>query len=271
MTLRAAMRDGLTDVACCTRFYSRLPVPAFAWETDPHGAPDFAAMARMLPVAGALLGCIGAAVLATALSLGLGPWLSATLAVAALTLVTGAFHEDGLADTADSLGGSSRERRLDIMRDSRIGSFGAAALILAFALRIAALATLAERLEVVAVAAGVIAVASVSRTAGLVVFTFLPPARLDGASYALGPPTPRTLLIAVTLCVALTLLLLLGWTAAMPLSAVGLTLLLPTLVAFGMTVLSKKLVGGHTGDVGGAIQQISEIAALLGLLIALRP
>jgi adenosylcobinamide-GDP ribazoletransferase len=270
MTLRAAMRDGLTDLACCTRFYSRLPVPALAWETDPHGAPDFAAMARMLPVAGALLGCIGAAVLATALSLRLGPWLSATLAVAALTLVTGAFHEDGLADTADSLGGSSRERRLDIMRDSRIGSFGAAALILAFALRIAALATLAERLDVVAVAAGVIAVASVSRTAGLVVFTFLPPARLDGASYALGPPTPRTLLIAVTLCVALTLLLL-GWTAAMPLSTVSLTLLLPTLVAFGMTVLSKKLVGGHTGDVGGAIQQISEIAALLGLLIALRP
>src|SRR5918995_350416 len=103
------------DLVQALRFYSRLPLPALA--------------------------------MGVALVLGLGPWLAATLSVAVMTLTTGALHEDGLADTADSFGGATRERRLEIMRDSRIGSYGTAALILAFALRIGALAALVSRVD----------------------------------------------------------------------------------------------------------------------------
>ena len=269
MTLRSAVKDGLSDLACCTRFYSRLPVPALAWESDPHGAPDFATMARMLPFTGAILGCVGAAVLSIALSVGLGAWVSATLAIAVLTLATGAFHEDGLADTADSLGGSTPEQRLEIMKDSRIGSFGASALILAFSLRITALAALAERLDLLALAATVIVVAAVSRTSALVVFTFLPPARSDGASYALGQPTRRTLAIAAGFTAVLALGL--GAATSLPISAAALALVVPAAAAVLMTLLSARLVRGQTGDVGGATQQLSEIVGLLGILVAVRP
>src|SRR3954452_18715477 len=88
------------DLVQCLRFYSRLPVPALIWETDPHQLPDFRRMTPVVPLAGAIIGLGPALILAAALRLGLGPWLSAALSVAAITLVTGAFHEDGLADTA---------------------------------------------------------------------------------------------------------------------------------------------------------------------------
>src|SRR5215207_10362704 len=98
--------------------------------------------------------------------------------IAALTLATGALHEDGLADAADGLGGGATpERRLEIMRDSRIGSYGGAALILAFGLRIAALATLAERMSTGSVAMAIITTACVSRVAALLLFGLSPPAR----------------------------------------------------------------------------------------------
>src|SRR3954471_4031974 len=126
----AALRALYADLLRCLRFYSRLPVPAPAWEPDPYGPPDFATMPRMLPVAGAIIGAVGAAVLVGAQMLGLGAFVTAALAVASLTLVTGAFHEDGLADTADGFGGGSTpERRLEIMKDSRIGSYWRAALV----------------------------------------------------------------------------------------------------------------------------------------------
>src|SRR4051812_16406568 len=113
------------DIAHCLRFYSRLPVPALPWEQNAHALPDFRRLVRVLPVAGLILGILPALALACACGLSLGPWLAAALAVTTATVTTGAFHEDGLADTADSFGGSTRERRLEIMRDSRIGSFGA--------------------------------------------------------------------------------------------------------------------------------------------------
>ena len=265
MTFRSALEGSLSDLACCTRFYSRLPVPPLAWEADPHGPPDFDVVARMLPFAGAILGCVGAAVLSAALLVGLGPWLSATLAIASLTLVTGAFHEDGLADTADAFGGATTERRLAIMRDSRIGSFGASALILAFALRVTALATLAERLDIAAVAAATVAAAIVSRTAALLVFTALPPARTDGAAQALGQPSAATLGIAAALAAGLTVALS---AAALSPAAAAAALLLPAAAAAAMVVVSKRLLGGQTGDIGGATQQLAEIAALIGVLLA---
>src|SRR5690606_17884753 len=145
---------------------------------------------------------------------GLGAWLAAMLAVATMTVTTGAFHEDGLADTADSFGGATPERRLAIMRDSWIGSFGTAALILAFGLRIGALAALASRAGPSTACAALLIAASLSRTAGLMPLVFLPPARLDGASHAVGQPTRDTFLFAVALAVGLAILI--GALAGLP-------------------------------------------------------
>jgi adenosylcobinamide-GDP ribazoletransferase len=257
------------DVAQCLRFYSRLPLPALPWEAEPHALPDFRRMAPVLPVASLVLGLPSALCLVLGLALGFGPWLSAGLAVAVATITTGAFHEDGLADTADGFGGGmTRERRLAIMKDSLIGSFGASALILAFALRIGTLATVAERIEPRAAAAVMIA-AVVSRTAGLATLAYLPPARLEGASYAVGRPGRDKFRTAVA--IAVLLIVLIGAATALPVLGLAFALILPGLCAFALSRLSWRLIGGQTGDVAGAIQQISEIAAMIGLLIALEP
>jgi adenosylcobinamide-GDP ribazoletransferase len=256
------------DLMQCLRFYSRLPVPALPWEADPHRLPDFRRMTPVVPLAGAIIGLGPAFVLAASLELGLGPWLSAALSVATMTLVTGAFHEDGLADTADGFGGGATpERRLAIMKDSLIGSFGASALILAFALRIGALATLADRLHPLEAAAIVVVAAIVSRTAGLLPLTTLPPARLDGASYAVGQPTRQALWFAAASATLVAVLL--GEASAWPLEGTLLMIVLPAVVGAALTRLSSRLIGGQTGDVAGAVQQVGEVAAMIGLLITI--
>jgi adenosylcobinamide-GDP ribazoletransferase len=257
-------------LAQCLRFYSRLPVPATPWEIDPHALPDFRSMAPLVPLAGAIIGLFPALLLALALWLGFGTLLSAALCVAALTVSTGAFHEDGLADTADGFwGGATRERRLEIMRDSLIGSYGACALILGFTLRIGTLATLADRLHPVEAAMVVIAAATLSRTAGLTPLTLLPPARQDGASHAVGQPTRGALRFAALLAAAIALVL--GLASAWPLAGIALMIVLAALSASVLTRLSSRLIGGQTGDVAGAVQQLAEIAAMMGLLITVGP
>ena len=265
-----AARERVVDIARCLRFYSRLPVPALPWERDPHRAPDFDAMARMLPIAGALIGAVGACILMAALAAGFGPWLSAAIAIASLTLVTGAFHEDGLADAMDGFGGGQTpERRLEIMKDSRIGSFGGAALMLAFILRVAALATLAERLEPVAAAAALVVIGALSRIAALSLMASLPPARLVGSSYAVGTPSAATHRAAWVLAGGIALLIAVA--ANLPLPGIALAFIGAGGIARLMTHLSRRLIGGQTGDVAGATQQFAEIAGLIGLLIAVRP
>jgi adenosylcobinamide-GDP ribazoletransferase len=264
------MRDFVTHLACCLRFYSRLPVPVLPWETDPHGQPDFAAMPRALPVAGAILGVVAAPVLILALAAGLGPFLSAALCLAALTWITGAFHEDGLADTADGFGGGATpEQRLEIMRDSRIGSFGGAALVLGFALRIGALAALAERADMAGAAAGFVAAAAVSRVAGLAPLTFLPAARLDGVAFTGGRPSHATFWLACGLAALLALGLVLA--SGLPVAGWAGGLVAASIVAAAAMRLSLAKIGGQTGDVAGATTQIAEAAFVIGLLIPLAP
>ncbi len=267
---RPGLRRALTaDLVQALRFYSRLPLPALPWETDPHAVPDFQRLARVLPLAGIVLGIPSALAMGAALALGLGPWLAATLAVAVMTLTTGALHEDGLADTADSFGGATRERRLEIMRDSRIGSFGSAALFLALALRIGALAALAVRAEWPAVLAAIPIAAALSRTAGLALLTFLPPARREGASYSVGQPTRETFWLAAGLAGLMTVVL--GVPGGLPASGLGLMLALSALSGLAFMRLAERHIGGQTGDMAGAAQQGAEIAALIGLLTVLQP
>ncbi len=258
------------DTARCLRFYSRLPTPALPWEGDPHAAPDFARTPRALPLAGAVIGAIGALVLGLAHVLGFGPALSAALAVAAIVAITGALHEDGLADTADGFwGGHTRERRLEIMRDSRIGSYGASALGLSLVLRVLALATVLERAGPLAAATALVTIAALSRTAALDVMLALDLARTSGASHAVGRPLPGTIATAWGLCAALALVL--GLAGGLPPGGLALAFGAAALAAWGMTALSRARLGGYTGDVVGATQQAAEIAALLALLACLRP
>jgi adenosylcobinamide-GDP ribazoletransferase len=257
------------DLAHCVRFYSRLPVPALPWEQNAHALPSFPRLVRVIPFAGLLIGLVPAAVLGCALLLDLGPWLAAILSVGAMVLATGALHEDGLADVADSFGGSTREKRLEIMRDSRIGSFGASALFLALALRIGALATLASRIDGGAVTAVVLLVASLSRTAGLMPLVFLSPARRDGMSQAVGQPARETFWLAAGIAGGIAVVL--GALAGLPPIGVALTLVLSGLSGVALTGFASRHLGGQTGDIAGAAQQVAEIAALIGLLTVIQP
>jgi adenosylcobinamide-GDP ribazoletransferase len=257
------------DLAHCLRFYSRLPVPALPYEQNAHALPDFQRLVRVLPVAGLILGVLPALTFTLALFLNLGPFLTATLAVAVMVITTGAFHEDGLADLADSFGGSTLERRLEIMRDSRIGSFGAAALFLGLALRIGALAMVATRADWFMGAAAILAVAALSRIAGLMPLTFLPPARADGAARAVGQPSRDSFWFAAGLAGIIALAL--GFLAGIPFGGIVLMLLLSVVSGWAMMRLSMRHLGGQTGDIAGATQQVAEIAALIGLLTVLQP
>jgi adenosylcobinamide-GDP ribazoletransferase len=244
------------DLLACLRFYSRLPVPAYRG----HEMPDFRTAVRALPFAGAVIGACAAAALLLARALGLPPFLTSALAVAALALVTGALHEDGLADLADGFGGgSTREEKLEIMRDSRLGSYGAIALTFSLLLRIGALAAVAERSAVEA-AAVVVFTAALSRTAGLLPIMILAPARADGAGHAAMRPFKEALQTAALLAASAAVLPLL---AGAPLASALLAGAGAVGASYATAKLADRQIGGLTGDVLGAAQQAAEIAALL--------
>ncbi len=266
--LLAGWRALAADCATMIRFYSRLPMPRLPFEAEAHAPPDFRRAPRMLPLAGLLIGLPGALVLALGTATGLPPLVAAVLAVAAATLATGAFHEDGLADTFDGLGGGwTPERRLEIMRDSRIGSYGGAALMLALIARVACIAALVERGGWLAAIGAVLAAATLSRPIALLPLALLPPARPDGASALVGRPSRRILVLAITIAVLMALLLALM--AGMPLGGVGLGLGLALVAASILTRWSARAIGGQTGDVAGACQQLAEIAFYVGMLMVL--
>jgi adenosylcobinamide-GDP ribazoletransferase len=264
---RSARQAFAIDLAHCIRFYSRLPVPALPWEQDAHALPSFPRLVRIIPVAGLVIGLLPAAVLGFALLLDLGPWLAATLSATAMVLTTGALHEDGLGDTADSFGGATIEKRLEVMRDSRIGSFGASALFLSLSLRIGALAMIVARSDAAVAMATVLIVASLSRTAGLMPLAFLPPARRDGMAQAVGQPSRETFWIAVA--IAGTIAVVLGALAGLPPAGIALMLVLSGLSGIALTRFAERHLGGQTGDIAGAAQQVAEVVALIGLLTVL--
>lgn len=253
----------LEDVLVCLRFWSRIPVPVLKREKDPHGLPDFARVTRMLPVAGAIIGLVGALAFLLARVLGLPGSVAAGLALAALVMATGAFHEDGLADTADGLGGGqTRQRKLEIMKDSRIGTFGGAALVLSLGLRWAALAAIDAAHGATAAAAAIVAVAGLSRMAGLIPAVALEPARADGAAQAAGAPSPGSFAGGMALAIVIAALLVVETGgAARALAAIAAALA----GAWVMTAIARRQIGGQTGDIAGASQQVAEIAFLLAL------
>jgi adenosylcobinamide-GDP ribazoletransferase len=252
----AAMIDDLwvqrriNDVKIAFIFLTRLPFRVQA----PIARGDLSQALWVAPLAGIAVGLVGAAAYALAHRLGIPPLPAALLAVAATALVTGALHEDGLADVADGFGGGgTRERKLDIMRDSRIGTYGVCALIFSFVLRVAALASLEEPSLV---AAALIAAHAAGRSPLAAFMLLVPPARSDGLSADAGQPPPVSAAVALVLGLV-ALLLALGFggcvTAAVFLAG-----------TFGLLAwLSRQQIGGQTGDVLGALEQIGEIVVLL--------
>ncbi len=243
------------DLVSAFGLLTRLPLPRGSAGSS-TGASVWA-----WPVVGLVIGVIGAAAYALAWRTGLSSLLGGLLAVIAMVLATGGFHEDGLADTADGIGGGATpERRLLIMKDSRIGSFGALALIASVGLRVGAIAELAEpRL----VAPALIAAAVLGRTAMPGVVMLSSPARPGGLGAALG--TLRLTRVAIGGGLAVLLCLVLERPHAM-LEAIFATVL----VAAGMAGLGVRSLGGYTGDTLGATEQLAECAVLLSLAAALR-
>lgn len=211
------------------------------------------------PVAGLVASLPAALVVWCASALGLPPLAAALLALGTGLMVTGALHEDGLADTADGFGGGrTRERKLEIMRDSRVGSYGVLASILSLGLRAASIGAIVLEAGAGTAALCVVAAAMTSRAAMGLPLLLLGPARTDGLAASLGnvklEPAVAGFLIA-----ALLVLLLLTAPAA------SVLVLMMVLAPLPLAALAHKQIGGHTGDVLGATQQVAEIAGLLAL------
>jgi adenosylcobinamide-GDP ribazoletransferase len=240
--------DDLRDeFLACLGFYTRLPVPSRL------PARGFAAAQWAAPLAGMVVAAAAwlAWLIAACLHVPEGP--SAALALASSLLTTGCLHEDGLADTADGFGGGrTHERVLEIMRDSRIGTFGAAALVLSLLMRWSALAEMDSAGEMLA---ALVAAHAASRALIPALIAALPPARPDGLSAGVGRMETGTALAAGVIGFAA--LLLLGIGAAL------IAAVLLAAIFLGFRRLCLKKVGGQTGDTIGALQQFGEIAVLL--------
>jgi adenosylcobinamide-GDP ribazoletransferase len=217
-------------------------------------APDMARALRVFPLVGLLIGLLGAVVYTVGYHLSVPPFAAALCVLAMTAFITGAMHEDGLADFADGLaGGNSPEDRLRIMADSRIGPAGALGLLFVVGLKAAALATLETP---GAVASALIAAAAGSRALFPVVMTRLPAARPDGLAAMVGIPTPGVTMTAIIIGVV-TMIFFLGIGHGL----VG--ILIASLATIAASTLALRTLGGYTGDALGAIQQVTEVAILL--------
>lgn len=244
------LKDVIADLRMAASFVTILPVAS----SKPAADGAIARATWALPLAGLLVGLAGAFVYKIAIRFGLTPNLAALLALTATTLITGALHEDGLADTADGLGGGrTRERKLEIMRDSRIGSYGVCALILSFGLRWSALAAIANPWPIMLA----LCAAHAAARAGVPAFmSLVPPARPDGLSASAGVPPGRSVAIAFALG-TLALALALGPGKALA------SLILLSVAGLMLARLVIRQIGGQTGDILGAFEQIGEILILL--------
>ncbi len=242
---------------CALQFLTRLPVPPL-----PRFEPDWTTRsARFFPLVGQIVGAICAAVLFGAAQLWAGGWIPALAAVGVGILVTGAFHEDGLADTADGLGGGQTpERRLEIMKDSRVGTYGVLALVVPLLLKVAALASLGP----LSAALALLAAHGLGRAAAVVVMATTPyAAAVDASKWKPVPRGVRCGEVAFAVLTALWPLALLPWRAGLIGVVAGAALVLP------LALLAKRLVGGHTGDVLGGVEQLFELGFLLALAAVL--
>ncbi|MBC8268130.1 MAG: adenosylcobinamide-GDP ribazoletransferase [Rhodospirillaceae bacterium] len=230
-------------------FLTRLPVPVSA---DSKGRP-LADVAWAFPVVGLLVGGLAGLALLLGFQLGLHPLVCGLLAIGLQVMITGALHEDGLADVADGFGGGAKvSDKLRIMRDSSIGSYGALALIFSITLRAGGLAGMATPTTAVL---ALITAAAVSRAMMVALMSQMDMARVDGLAAGAGKPGHEKMLVALGLAAVSAFLLLgaAGWSV----------LAFAALAALAVGWLAKRQIGGLTGDVLGTTQQVTDVTALL--------
>ena len=234
------------------QFLTRVPVRL-------RRPPDLATAVVWFPVVGALVGAAAGAIAA-----GLGevstPAVGATVGVLTGVLVTGAFHEDGLADLADAVaGGWTRERRLEILKDPRHGTYGVAALTGSIVLRVVAVASLGPA----AAFAGLVSAHALGRGAAVVTMGWAPLARPDGlgAGYT-AAVTTRQALAGGAVALGLAALATGWWCGPLALAA--------AVPAVLLVIVARRALGGITGDVLGAVEQLAECAVLVTVTVLAR-
>ena len=248
------LRDESDAFFAALRFMTRLPVPAHVG----HGGAGLDRASRYFPAVGVVVGAIAALIFATTSFL--WPKTIAVLASMAATLyLTGAFHEDGWCDTADGFGGGwTRARILEIMKDSRIGSYGALALIVLLLAKFCALI----EIDTTKVAPALLAGHALSRLCATAVLHTLDYARSEGKAKPLADRKPRGDLV-VGVCTTLAVL------ALLPLQQALVGALFAALSTLWLTRMFRKQLGGYTGDCLGATQQLAEVAFYCGTLFRL--
>ena len=250
--LRGWLRRGCEDLVLAFALLTRLPLPSISIRSEVK-LSDYV---WAFPIVGFIVGLIGALVLFLARVNGVSPNLTALMAMAVTVLATGALHEDGLADFCDGIGGGqTRERKLDIMRDSSIGSYGAVALFLGLAARWAALSALTDPRA----AAGALVLShTLGRGLLAIIITLWRPARTDGLAagaadgnvYSAGASILLSVFAAITFG---------GSTFGLAALALGALAVLTT------GAVAVRYLGGYTGDVFGAAEQLAEVAVLTAL------
>jgi adenosylcobinamide-GDP ribazoletransferase len=244
----------LAELVSAFGLLTRLPADRFAPEA---GYADAGGSVWAYPLVGVVVGLIGGIAYWLLSSLGVPPMVAGVFALSAMVLATGGLHEDGLADTADGFGGGAdKDRKLEIMRDSRIGSYGVIALVLVFALRIGAIAALADT---AAVMAALVAAGALSRGGMGLFMRWIERARSDGLSAGVGRPEGGRSAEAAALAA------LIGFLVLSPGAAFA-ALVGAIIGVAAVGFLAIRQIGGQTGDVVGAAGIAAECLALTAIV-----
>jgi adenosylcobinamide-GDP ribazoletransferase len=243
------MNDWLDDLRTAVAFLTRLPMP------HPAGPmpENFVRAHRIFPLVGAAIGGAVGLVCLGLRAIGVPDLAAAALALGAGAILTGALHEDGLADVADGFGGGRDvAAKLEIMRDSRLGTYGALILMVSFATKVSALAMISDA----GIVPSLIAAHALARGVLPAMSMSLAYARKDGLAANAGRPDLATAAIAGGLALVIAVLALPG------LTALG-SALVACMCAMGMAWLAQRQIGGQTGDVLGGTEQVAETAILV--------
>lgn len=241
------------DISAAFMLLTRIPMGRL--RASPETTPDLNRCLWAYPLVGMVVSLIGAFIYWGATELSIPQTPAIILSLAAIIFTTGAFHEDGLADVADGFGGgTTRENKLEIMRDSRIGTYGGLALIISIGLKITSLATLPASYLMIALIIG----AMISRFMIIVALLLLSPARKESLSVEAGKPSVHSLLVAA----------IMSTTPAIMFVGLRTTFIAFAVAAIATAILCRiayKQVGGFSGDILGAVQQLSEISIFIAL------
>lgn len=256
MSWMTLCRDLMLDMGTTVSFMTRIPVPSAS------AAPsNLARSHRIFPLIAAGIGSIIGLVYFILAKMNVPALAAAAIAMGVSAALTGALHEDGLADTADGFGGGrDKAAKLEIMRDSRLGTYGALALFVAFVTRVAALAALPPAQAVAALAVAY----AIGRSALTVLAATMPYARSDGLAAHAGRPGTQAVITSIGISLAVAIVLL-------PLPLVAAAILIAAATAGAVAMLAMQQIGGHTGDVLGAAEHCTETLLLLLFAAALAP